>query len=63
MIESIKCLTCGAIARVNGQKMIERFGQAHLHGAKFQTGMNLRLNAPNDRMALKIEPKPLITGC
>ncbi len=60
----MKCLICNKVTSVNGQNGISNFVKLHQHE---QTDLQLKINPAveldnkQDRINLKIDPKPLIT--
>jgi hypothetical protein len=66
MKHSVKCLICNERKSVNGQRQITEFAKEHckhegLTVIQKITCNHIDLNNPQDRIDLKIDPKPLIT--
>jgi hypothetical protein len=63
---SIKCTICNQVKSVNGQKQISEFvgqhkGHPELTFTQKLTCNFIDVNNPEDRINLKIDPKPLVT--
>lgn len=64
MLHAMKCDICNMRQKVNGQHGIEVFTKLHQHN---QTDLQLKINPAvtldnqDDRVILKIDPKPLVT--
>jgi len=65
MGHTMTCKICNQTGIVNGQKQIDKFKACHQHeqsSTEYMMGRNVELDNEQDRIDLKLDKPPLVTG-